>query len=212
MFINMCVAAQDSSFYQHLGYDEGSLRNSIPPNFPPRFETFKHLQTNTIFENIQSFTSHHLYPIFTMVNWQVISFSASTSAAGEKFDVFYANGRMQVVVNVQIKASIPGSNSDPIPYTLSDNGLASIRPIDYCTHAELTSNGNGWVWSCQKSQFAGTLCSMGTAEFQVEVDSQLVQFGFRVQSRRRRASVRVSVSLILPWSGLAVQITIPTSR
>lgn len=83
---------------------------------------------------------------------------------------------MQVLVNVQIKATIPGKDGDSTPYTLSKNELDSIRLMDHFTHAELANHGNGWVWSQQKSQFAGTLYSMGMAQFQADRDSQLVQF------------------------------------
>ncbi|KAL6910209.1 hypothetical protein GGI43DRAFT_426982 [Trichoderma evansii] len=81
---------------------------------------------------------------------------------------------MQVLVNVQIKA-IDADNPN-IPYTLSKAELASIRLIDYFTNLELANNGAGWVWSYNKSIYAGTLLSIGKAEFQQEADSQLVQF------------------------------------
>ncbi|UKZ58881.1 uncharacterized protein TrAtP1_000203 [Trichoderma atroviride] len=110
-----------------------------------------------------------------MVNWQIASFSVSTSAAGETSDALYANGRMQVLVNIQIKAIVPDSDSSSTPYTLSKHELDSIRLMDYFTHAELANHGNGWVWSTKKSPFAGSLYSTGMAEFQAEADSQLVQ-------------------------------------
>ncbi|KAL7902713.1 hypothetical protein HDV63DRAFT_385045 [Trichoderma sp. SZMC 28014] len=109
-----------------------------------------------------------------MTGWQVSRFDILTSAASENSDLLFANGRMQVLVNVQIKANLTDENATP--YTLSQNELDSIRLIDYFTHAEIASQGAGWVWSRQRGEFAGSLHSQGRSDWKPNTPSQLVQF------------------------------------
>ena len=64
----------------------------------------------------------------TRTQWEVTSFSLRTGAPDSTTDIIYANGRMQVQVNVLIKAIVKGQTKR---YLLTQSELASIELVDY---------------------------------------------------------------------------------
>ena len=77
-------------------------------------------------------------------SWELIEFKIQGNDT-----VIYANGRMQVSVNIIVKA-IDSSNNTP--YTLSENTLAGIELVDYY-NTGATLNG-GWTYTKTENEYA----------------------------------------------------------
>ncbi|OOF91982.1 hypothetical protein ASPCADRAFT_9384 [Aspergillus carbonarius ITEM 5010] len=79
-------------------------------------------------------------------NWEVIFFEVTTTRSDRVTDILYANGRMQVPVDISIKATV---NDEP--YTLSEKELSTIKLVRYVAPAE--DLPDGWHYTASENEF-----------------------------------------------------------
>ncbi|KIA75673.1 hypothetical protein HK57_00534 [Aspergillus ustus] len=92
-----------------------------------------------------------------MTKWSVSSFTVKASSGGQS-DRVYANGRMQVGVDVYIKAV---DDDTKARYTLSKTELDSIKLVDYNdTSKELHGP---WTYTGTKNKYAHSFPASGTS-------------------------------------------------
>ncbi|PWY69619.1 hypothetical protein BO94DRAFT_590404 [Aspergillus sclerotioniger CBS 115572] len=80
------------------------------------------------------------------VNWEVTFFEITTTRSDRITDTLYANGRMQVPIDVSIKAVVNDET-----YTLSEQELASIKLVRYVSPDE--DLPDGWDYTASENEF-----------------------------------------------------------
>ncbi|PYI09384.1 hypothetical protein BO78DRAFT_437947 [Aspergillus sclerotiicarbonarius CBS 121057] len=79
-------------------------------------------------------------------NWEVTFFEITTTRRDRITDTLYANGLMQVPVDISIKATV-----DDRPYSLSEEELSSIKLVRYVAPDEALSDG--WEYTASENDF-----------------------------------------------------------
>ena len=89
-----------------------------------------------------------------MTKWVVTFFKVLTSTKDQTSDILYANGAMQVPINVFIKAIDPNANA---PYSLTQDELDGITLVEYNNTAnELDGD---WSYSDEENEYAHSLAT-----------------------------------------------------
>ena len=93
-------------------------------------------------------------PGTTRANWEVTSFEVLTASLDPTSATFFANGRMQVPVNVLIRA-VDSNNHQPVRLTQAE--LNTIQLVEY--HNPNILLNNAWSYSDESNEFAHALPS-----------------------------------------------------
>lgn len=94
----------------------------------------------------------------TTPNWEVTFFEVHTASSDSTSAVVFANGRMQVPVDVFIKVVDPQNHQR---YHLTQAELDSIQPVEYDNPNILM--GGAWEYTDLSNQFAHALISLEIA-------------------------------------------------